>query len=42
MEDRDFLRETLGKEGMRMVYKTTMHGNNVAQFQENTKLIIII
>lgn len=38
MEDVDFLRETLGKVGMRMVYKATMHGDNVAKFQEKTKI----
>ncbi len=37
MEDVDFLRETLGKVGMRMVYKATMHGDNVIRFQEKTK-----
>ena len=38
MEDVDFLRETLGKVGMRMVYKATMHGDNVSKFQEKTKI----
>ena len=38
MEDIEFLRETLGQVGIRILYKATMHGDNVIRFQEKTKM----
>ena len=37
MEDLNFLRETLGKVGLRLEYKAKIHGDNVVKFQEKTK-----
>ena len=37
MEDIEFIRETLGQVGIRILYKATMHGDNVIRFQEKTK-----
>ena len=37
MEDIDFIRETLGKVGIRLEYKAKIHGDNVIKFQEKTK-----
>ena len=37
MEDLNFLRETLGKVGIRLEYKAKIHGDNVIKFQERTK-----
>jgi len=37
IEDLNFIRETLGKVGLRLEYKAKIHGDNVIKFQEKTK-----